>query len=104
MATTKTNQQYSINWSDLARGLLIAVLTAVFTTVLDQIQTLGLTLDWKEIGVIALTAGISYVLKNFLTPTEIVVVNPPADAVADVKKGASVEVSGKTIAPAKQTA
>jgi hypothetical protein len=98
MATqqTTTNSQFSINWKDLTRGLLIAVITAVLTAVLDGLNKGSLDLDWKSIGVIALTAGVSYLVKNYFTPSEIVIVNPPKEAVKAVKQGdAEVKVQSK---------
>lgn len=98
-ATTQTNQQYRLNWRDITRGLLIAVLTAVVTAVYEAISQGGLeTIEWKEIGGIALSAGLAYLIKNFFTPTEIVVVNPPEHAVTAVKSGeADVKVGATTI-------
>ena len=98
MATVQTNKQYTINYRDLLRGLLITVGTAVGTAILDALNAGGLSLDWKQIGLIALTAGISYILKNFLTPTEVVVSNATKDVVNQVKKGAPVQVAGHTVA------
>lgn len=102
-ATTQTNSQFSINYRDLLRGLLIAVVTSTLTALLGVLQTSGLDhLNWKEIGVIGLTSGVAYLVKNFFSPTEIVVQNPTANAVTAVKEGAPVQVNGQVIA-AKST-
>lgn len=98
MATTQTNKQYSLNYRDLLRGLLIAVLTAVLTSIYELIQQGGLqSIEWKEVLAIAVTAGLSYLIKNYFTPTEIVVVNPPQQAVDAAKEGAAVQVGTTTI-------
>lgn len=98
MATTQTNQQYSLNMRDLLRGLLIAVITAVLTAMLDALNLGGINnLNWETIGVVGLTAGVSYLVKNYFTPTEIVVIKPPEKAVTAVKEGASVQVGTTTI-------
>lgn len=88
--TTQTNKQYTLNWRDMLRGLLIAVVTASLTGVYEAITQCGIScIDWKQTGGIALAAGLAYLIKNFFTPTEIVVVNPPPEQVAAVKTGAA---------------
>lgn len=99
MATTQTNQQYTLNYRDALRGLLVAIITAVLTAALDALNVGGIdSMNWKTIGVVGLTAGISYLVKNFFTPTEIVVINPPQKAVSEVKQGTDVQV-GATVIP-----
>lgn len=62
----------NLNWNDFAKGLIVAVLTAVFATITTLLQT-G-TLFKKEslpvIGVAALTAFIAYVTKNLFTNSQ----------------------------------
>lgn len=96
--TVQTNKQFTINYRDVLRGVVVAVLTAALTALLDGLQVNGLNLDWKSIGIIGLTAGVSYLVKNVFTPTEIVVVNPTKEAVNQVKEGAAVQVGGETVA------
>lgn len=98
-ATTQTNKQYSLNYRDLLRGLLIAVLTAVITSVYEAISQGGFdVIEWKETLAIAVTAGLSYLIKNFFTPTEIVVVNPPQQALTAIDEGAAIKVGTTTVA------
>ncbi len=97
--STQTNKQYSLNYRDALRGLLVAVLTATLTAILDALNVNGIDhLNWKAVGIIGLTAGISYLVKNFFTPTEIVVVNPPQQAVSAVESGAPIKVGTTTVA------
>lgn len=98
MPTTQTNKQYTLNYRDLLRGVLIAVLTAVLTSVYEAIQQGGLkSIEWNETLGIAVTAGLAYLIKNFFTPTEIVVKDPPKSAVTQAKEGAAVQVGTTTI-------
>lgn len=62
----------SINWSDAIKGLVIAVLTAVLTGLLKIFETgaLPTLADLQTIGIIAITAGLSYILKNLLTNSD----------------------------------
>lgn len=100
--TTQTNKQYSLNYRDLLRGLLIAVLTAVITFVYEIISQKGFeNIEWKEVLSIALAAGLSYLIKNWFTANEIVLVNPPADALNAIQAGANVKVGSTTITNTK---
>jgi hypothetical protein len=98
--TTQTNKQYTLNYRDVLRGLLIAVLTAVTTTIYEAITQPGGfdAIEWKEVGAIGVAAGLSYLLKNFFTPTEIVVVNPPQQALTAIHEGAPIKVGTTTVA------
>ncbi len=96
--TTQVNKQFTLNYRDVLRGLLIAVLTAVVTTIYEAIDQGGFdAIEWKEIGGIALAAGLSYLIKNVFTPTEIVVVNPPQQALTAVNEGAPIKVGTTTV-------
>lgn len=95
---TQTNKLHSLNYRDLLRGLLIAALTAVITSIYEGISQGGFdNIEWKETLAIGVTAGLSYLIKNFFTPTEIVVVNPPQTLMEKVKEGGTLEVGGHTI-------
>ena len=63
---------FALNWKDLLKGVIVAVLTAVFATVAGLIQT-G-TLFAKEslaaIGISALTALLAYLSKNLFTNSD----------------------------------
>lgn len=76
MATTTTSPFGALNVRDLVKGLIVAVIGAVLTTLYTALQT-G-TVDWKAVGLIAATTGISYLIKNLFTQqTTVVTPNPP---------------------------
>ena len=58
-----------LNLFDLGKGLIVAVIGAVLTAVLAIVQsgTLPTLADLQKIGIVALTVGISYLLKNLFT-------------------------------------
>jgi hypothetical protein len=58
-----------INLRDLSRGIVMAILGSVVSALLVIINNGKLpTLDeWKNVGMLGLMAGISYLLKNLLT-------------------------------------
>lgn len=66
----KTSGFLSLDWADLFKGLLVAVGGAVITSVQNALTT-G-SLDFKTIGEVAAASGLSYLAKNFLTPSSVV--------------------------------
>jgi hypothetical protein len=94
--TTVTSKQYTLNLRDVLRGLLIAVITPVFTILGTSLNAGSLTFDWKTIGIVALGAALAYITKNFLTPSQIVVTNADPVSVKQVQAGtADVKVMTK---------
>lgn len=86
MATITTSNQFSLNLKDILKGLLVAVITPVITIIMSSVNAGQLTFDWKAIGITALAAGLAYLVKNFLTPSAIVI-DAPASQVKAVKDG-----------------
>lgn len=84
---TTTSQQFTLSGSDVLKGLLVAIITPVITIIMSSLNAGTLTFDWKVIGITALTAGLAYLIKNFLTPSAIMIKNP--EAAAEVKAGES---------------
>jgi len=67
----KTSNLYSLDLKDLAKGLVVAIGSAVITTIQTSLQAGSLNFNWKLIGTIALGAGIAYLGKNFFTSASI---------------------------------
>ena len=63
------SELFSIDLKDAAKGLIVCVLTAVIAGVYQIVQagTLPDMAQLQTIGITALTAGLGYILKNFLT-------------------------------------
>lgn len=57
---------FRLDWKDLIKGAVVSILSAVLTLVLDLLKAGG-ELDWRTIGTVAITAFISYLLKNLVT-------------------------------------
>lgn len=79
MDKTIVSKQGTLQGRDFVQGLLIAVLTAVLTLVVDTLQEGTLNFDWKLILTTALTAAGAYLLKNFAEPTKKVTVHKESD-------------------------
>ena len=66
----KKSKFLSLNWLDIGKGLVMAILTPVVVIVQQTISTGVLTFDWEIIGIAAIGGGFAYLVKNFFTPTE----------------------------------
>lgn len=96
MPTTTTSKTFTLNWRDLVKGLLVSVISAVLTALLPLLQDGDFKINWNLILTVAATTGISYLLKNWLSPAEIVVTNPSKETVDAVKEGtAQVNIQNK---------
>ena len=63
----------TLNWADLGKGFLVAVLGALLTGIYQALQaaTIAFTwVFWQPIVLTAAMAGIGYILKNFLTNSQ----------------------------------
>lgn len=68
-----TSKAGSLNWKDAGKGLIVAVISPVFTVMLQSLNAGTLTFDWKAIGIVALSACLAYLSKNFFSPSQTVV-------------------------------
>jgi len=66
----QTSSLFSLDLKDLGKGLLVAVGGAVISAAQSTLQTGAPTFNWKNIGGVALAAGLSYLAKNFFTPAK----------------------------------
>jgi hypothetical protein len=75
---------FELNLRDLVKGMIVAALTVVVTALGTSLQNQSLPTveQWQQIGMMALAAGLSYFLKNFLTNSEdkFLATDPKADA------------------------
>lgn len=81
MEKVKVNKQFSLKVKDFIKGIYLAVIVPALVTVLEVVQAGSFDLDLKSIGLISVSALAAYLLKNFFTPTEVVVTEPKANTV-----------------------
>lgn len=84
-----TSEKYSVNWRDALKGLVVAVITAVLSTIYAAIEQGGDLADigWGNVAKIAVTAGIGYILKNWLfEPPKTIVVTGSNDETKQLTK------------------
>lgn len=61
----------NLNLKDFAKGLLLAVITAVLTSVYEVASTGDFSsIDWKVVLSVAGAATLSYLVKNLLTNSD----------------------------------
>lgn len=98
MANVVTSSFLSVNWRDALRGFLIAALTTILATVGQAVEAGSLpTIAQLKVAALAgLTAGISYLIKNFFSSSEITIKKAPTEMIQAVKEGtAEVKVETK---------
>ena len=59
---------FSLNLNDWLKGLVVAIISAVLTLLIQQLQTGNI--DWKDVAGVGAIAGMSYILKNLATSDE----------------------------------
>jgi hypothetical protein len=67
----KTSNLYSLDFKDISKGLVVAIGSAVVTTIQQSLQAGSLNFNWRLIGTVALSAGIAYLGKQFFTSASI---------------------------------
>lgn len=72
-----TSKQWTLNWRDGFRGLVVAVLTAVLTAAYQSLSAGSLTFNWNQIGSTALLAALGYLLKNLTEKSKIIITESP---------------------------
>lgn len=75
MATVRLSKKYALQWMDAVRGGLLAALSSVLTLVYDLLSKGDLNnINWKSIGIAAITVFVGYLLKNgLLEPAKVIV-------------------------------
>ena len=63
----KTSNFLRLDWRDLVKGLLMAILTPSVVVIQQSLDLGVLTFDLKSIGLAALSGGLAYLVKNLLT-------------------------------------
>jgi hypothetical protein len=77
MATTSSSSPFmSLNWADLGKGILMAILTPIITIIYQTIQSGSLTFDFHSICIAAVSGFIAYITKNFFSGISLT--TPPA--------------------------
>jgi hypothetical protein len=57
----------TLDYKDLAKGLLIAALTPALLVIQQSLSEGNLVLNWDNIFAVSLAGGLSYLIKNFFS-------------------------------------
>lgn len=68
----QTSSLFNLDLKDLTKGFLVAVISAFITALQNSAAAGSIIFNWQNIGSVALAAGLSYLCKNFFTPSKIV--------------------------------
>lgn len=63
----KTSKFLALNWADILKGLLMAILTPAVVIIQQSLELGILIFDWKSIVTSSIGGGLAYLLKNFFT-------------------------------------
>lgn len=72
-----TSKQFTVNLSDVNKGLIMAVIGAVISPIIESLNAGQFSIDWKHVAAGAITAGLGYLMKNFFTPSQTIVKTTP---------------------------
>jgi hypothetical protein len=75
--TVTTSKKYSLNLTDLSKGLIVAAIAPVVPIIQSSLAAGTFLLPWKAIGIAAASGLVGYLVKNFFTPAQTVVTPPP---------------------------
>jgi hypothetical protein len=62
-----------VQWRDIFRGLIMAILTPVFVLLQQSFENGELTVNWKALAVAALAGGAAYILKSVFEPAKVII-------------------------------
>jgi hypothetical protein len=68
----KTSNIFSLDLQDAVHGLIVAVGGAIVAAVESALTTIPVSFNYKQIALVALAAGVSYLGKKFFTSAKIV--------------------------------
>lgn len=72
MGKRTVSKQGSLAWRDIARGLVMAILTPAVLIVQQSLEAGILTFNWHSIAMASVAGGIAYLVKNFFEPTKVI--------------------------------
>lgn len=82
--TVTTSKQFLLNWRDALHGLFVGILGAIASPLLTYFESNNFSFNIKDMWHVAVMATVSYLLKNFLKPSQtIITVTPPIKTQGD---------------------
>lgn len=76
--TTTTSKQFLLNLRDVLHSVIMGVLGAVASPLLTYLETNDFSFNFKDMWHLAAMAAVTYLLKNWLKPSQTIIkVTPP---------------------------
>ncbi len=72
MAQVITSKKFALNWLDIAKASIMAALTPVIVLIQQSIDAGNFVFHWKALMMAAIGGFAGYLLKNFFTPSKII--------------------------------
>ena len=69
----QTSKLFSVNFRDILKGALVATLTPVIVLIQQSLEAGTLVFNWNALAMAAIGGFLAYLIKNFFTPTQVVV-------------------------------
>jgi len=66
-----TSAKYRVNWKDVSRSFIIAIVTPVVVELQRVIDSGVFNPNWKNLAMIGVGGGLAYLIKNFFTPASV---------------------------------
>ena len=63
----KKSTRFTLAFRDYGKAFIMAIGVPVLTFILDSLKAETFVFDWKKLGLIAVSAGVAYLVKNFFT-------------------------------------
>ena len=82
-----TSKQFTLNVRDLLRGFLMTAGGAIIAPLIESLKDWSFVANWHTIVGGALTAGLTYLLKNFFQPSQTIIASKPPLDIPDTPIG-----------------
>lgn len=89
------NKQFWLNARDFLHGAFISVGLSVLTVIQNSIADSQFTFKWKNVLMVAIGSFITYLLKNFFTPSNATIqmkTNDPKEFTKQLKNASSISI------------
>lgn len=60
----------TVDKKDAIKALILAIVVPVLNIVIETLNSGVLSFDWKKIAIVGISAGLAYILKNWLTNSD----------------------------------
>lgn len=64
------SKQFTLEWRDVLKGLIMAILTPVMVIIQQSLEAGKWEFHWQQLGMAAVGGGVAYIAKNFFEPTK----------------------------------